>query len=229
MTSGVSRARVRSRRPWRMISWPAANPMRCVKPSMATVSPSRTRSATASRMVATLEAPTPWIIPARRPAMSADDLDLEQRAGTGFVSCHYGDRFTEDPQRCHHLILRDGQGRRHPDAGLAAFEDEQAAFEAGPLDLLGVHRRIELDAEHQALAADVEDETVELFHERRKRDHRLLAARGCVVDQASLEQFDRRESCGTCDRVSPVCRAMRAGPPGLQQLGLGDHRAEGHA
>ena len=56
MTSGVRRARVRSRLRWRMISWPAANQMRCVKPSMATVSPSRTRSAIASRIDATLEA-----------------------------------------------------------------------------------------------------------------------------------------------------------------------------
>ena len=40
---------------WRMISWPAAKPMRWVKPSIATVSPSRTTSAIASCIVATLE------------------------------------------------------------------------------------------------------------------------------------------------------------------------------
>ena len=50
------RASVRSRRPWRMISCPAAKQMRCVNPSMATVSPSRTRSAMASRIVATFGA-----------------------------------------------------------------------------------------------------------------------------------------------------------------------------
>src|SRR3954452_7459065 len=38
-----------SRRPWRMTSWPAANGMRCVKPSRATASPSWTSSAMASR------------------------------------------------------------------------------------------------------------------------------------------------------------------------------------
>jgi hypothetical protein len=54
MRSGVIRASVRSRFRWRMISWPAANEMRCVKPSIATVSPSRTTAATASRIVATL-------------------------------------------------------------------------------------------------------------------------------------------------------------------------------
>src|SRR5918996_116075 len=37
MTSGVIRTTVRSRRPWRMISWPAANGIRWVKPSSATV------------------------------------------------------------------------------------------------------------------------------------------------------------------------------------------------
>src|SRR5882672_10817541 len=54
MTSGVSRQRVRSRRRWRMISCPAAKQMRCVNPSIATVSPSRTNASTASCMVATL-------------------------------------------------------------------------------------------------------------------------------------------------------------------------------
>ena len=48
------RASTRSRLRWRMISWPAEKPMRCVKPSIATVSPSRTRSATASRIEAVL-------------------------------------------------------------------------------------------------------------------------------------------------------------------------------
>src|SRR4051794_15454012 len=54
MTSGVIRARVRSRRRCRMISCPAANEIRWVNPSIATVSPSWTSSATASCIVATL-------------------------------------------------------------------------------------------------------------------------------------------------------------------------------
>src|SRR3954447_3627072 len=48
------RASVRSRLRWRMISWPAAKQIRCVKPSIATVSPSWTSSATASCIDATL-------------------------------------------------------------------------------------------------------------------------------------------------------------------------------
>src|SRR3954462_13652688 len=46
--SGVIRTSVRSRLRWRMISCPAATGIRWVKPSRATVSPSWTRSATAS-------------------------------------------------------------------------------------------------------------------------------------------------------------------------------------
>src|ERR1700733_15254665 len=46
--SGVIRISSSSRRPWRMISWPAANGIRWVKPSSATESPSLTSSATAS-------------------------------------------------------------------------------------------------------------------------------------------------------------------------------------
>src|SRR5262245_23324971 len=46
------RTRCRSRRPWRMISWPAANGIRCVKPSSARHAPSWTYRSIASRSVA---------------------------------------------------------------------------------------------------------------------------------------------------------------------------------
>jgi hypothetical protein len=49
--SGVMRTSVRSRRPWRTISWPAAWGMRWVNPSSATTSPSWTWAATASGSV----------------------------------------------------------------------------------------------------------------------------------------------------------------------------------
>src|SRR5215475_9205428 len=48
MRSGVIRIKVRPLRPCRMISWPAAWGIRWVKPSSATVSPSRTADLTAS-------------------------------------------------------------------------------------------------------------------------------------------------------------------------------------
>src|SRR5579884_4265325 len=48
MRSGVMRIRHKSRFRWRIISWPAANGIRCVKPSRATDIPSCTYSAMAS-------------------------------------------------------------------------------------------------------------------------------------------------------------------------------------
>src|SRR5574340_1832034 len=54
MMSGVARARVRSFRPWRMISWPAAKGIRWVNPARYAVSPSCTNFAIASRIDMTL-------------------------------------------------------------------------------------------------------------------------------------------------------------------------------
>src|SRR5512139_2337964 len=48
MRSGVMRIRCRSRLRWRMISWPAANGIRWVKPSSAMLAPSCTNSSMAS-------------------------------------------------------------------------------------------------------------------------------------------------------------------------------------
>ena len=65
--------------------------------------------------------------------------------------------------------------------------------------------------------------------ERPQPGHRLLAAGRGVVDEAALEQVDRRERGGAGDRVAAVGRAVGARAPGLEQLGPGDHRAERHA
>ena len=111
---------------------------------------------------------------------------------------------------------------------LAALEDEQAALEAGPLDLLGVLGGVELDAEHQALAADVADEAVEAPDERTEPGLRLLATGRGVGDEAALEQLDRGERRGAGDRVAAVGRAVRARSPCLEEIGAGDHRAQGH-
>ena len=56
----------------------------------------------------------------------------------------------------------------------------------------------------------------------------LLATLGGVLDEAALEQLDRGQRGGACDRVAAVGRAVCAGTPGLEQLRPGDHRAEGH-
>src|SRR5437867_2970908 len=109
MRSGVSRARVRSRFRWRMISWPAAKQIKCVKPSIATVSPSRTSSAIASCIVVTLD-----VLMGRRGS----------RPGGYLV-----DGLGEQPQRNIHFVRADGERRRHPDRRPAGLQDEQAALE----------------------------------------------------------------------------------------------------
>ena len=128
-----------------------------------------------------------------------------------------------------HLRLADRQRRRHPDARDAALQDQQAALEARPLDLLGVLGGVELDAQHQALAADVADEAVEAADQRPEPGERLLATRGGVVDQAAFEQVDRHEAGGAGDRVAAVGRAVRAGTPRLHEVGPRDHRGQRHA
>ena len=127
-----------------------------------------------------------------------------------------------------HLVGRHREGRRHADAGLAALEDEEPALEAGPLDLLGVLGRVELDAEHQAQTSDVADERREALAERGEPGLGLGPALGGVGDEAALEQVDRRERGGAGDRVAAVGGAVRAGPPRLEQVRPGDHRAERH-
>src|SRR5712692_5324248 len=59
MMSGVIRTRVRSRRRCRITSWPAACGIRCVKPSIATVSPSPTLAEIASASVTISATPVP--------------------------------------------------------------------------------------------------------------------------------------------------------------------------
>src|SRR6478609_4720381 len=152
MRSGVRRASVRSRLRCRMISCPAANEIRCVNPSIATVSPWRTSNATASRMVATFDAVTlgdPSVATG-----SAGDLTVVQRASDRRLRSkadaphrNLVKGVGKEPEGCRHLGLGDRERGRHPDAGLAAFEDEQAPLEAGPLHLLGVERRVELDTD----------------------------------------------------------------------------------
>src|SRR5688500_20016523 len=167
MRSGVSRASVRSRRCWRMISCPAANEMRWVKPSIATVSPSRTRSATASRMEATFETLTAGSIeqPMRGvpSALSwlAGDLAVVHPArcdglqrNPGGVRSNRRDRLAEDPNRGVHVRRRGDERRAEPNDLDPALQHEEAPFEAGPLHGFRELRGSELDADHQALAAD---------------------------------------------------------------------------
>ena len=73
------------------------------------------------------------------------------------------------------------------------------------------------------------DERRVALGQRPQTGERLVAADAGVLDEAVLEQLDRRERRGAGDRVAAVGRAVGARPPGLEQFGTGDHRAKGHA
>src|SRR5438094_231646 len=155
MTSGVSRQSVRSRRRWRMISCPAAKQMRWVNPSMATVSPSRTSSAMASRIDATLD-----VTPLRALGRLGAGLVLgEDRVESGDASLgHVGAGALEDGRAIRRLLRRDDEWRRDPDGRVSGTQDEESALEARDLD--GVRHRgaLEFDADHEAEPADLADE-----------------------------------------------------------------------
>src|SRR5712671_7698403 len=156
--------------------------MRWVKPSIATVSPSRTTSRMASAIEATFE-----------PLTSAGGLDTRDRVsrlGRGenltVLAGNVGDRRGEQGQRGVHLGGGHRQAGRHADRGPAALEDEQAALEGSPLDLLRVLGGVEFDADHQAPTADVGDEPREAPGQRTQACERLIAAGARVRDQPAL-------------------------------------------
>ena len=106
----------------------------------------------------------------RRPTgrQPADADTLGGQAGTGRVArppevraAVRGDvvhGLGEQPDRGRGLGLGHDERRRHPDAVVAGLEDEQPAVERLHLDRLGRLAGVELDPDHQALAADVADE-----------------------------------------------------------------------
>src|SRR4029077_5968593 len=133
------RARVTSRRRCRMISWPAAKEIRCVKPSIATVSPSWTSAATASCIVVTLLTPPPPALRGR--------FDL-------------GDDLLEELERGLRLVLAEHERRAHPNVGVAAPEDQQTLAEGRLLDRGGLIVVGERHADPQGPAAYVGDDRV---------------------------------------------------------------------
>ena len=162
-----------------------------MKPSIATVSPSRTSSATASRIVATLPgisllAGAPLVESCARAArlLPSAESSLDTRRARPLTSStssarwrgDVGDRLGEDPDRGRGLGLGHDQRRRHPHAVVAGLEDQQAPPEGLHLDRLGGLAGVELDADHQALAADVVDEAREAVDERPQAGQGLVAA-----------------------------------------------------
>src|SRR5438093_762764 len=149
-----------------MISCPAAKQIRWVNPSMATVSPSRTSSATASRIVVTFEPPA-ICLPGRWTAPTSGRLGRlwprlvrphrsAERGGSD--PGHVQTGLLEDSQAGGHLLAVDHQGRCDPDGGVAGSKDQQAAPEARDLDRVGDLGILELDPDHQADPPDVPEE-----------------------------------------------------------------------
>src|SRR5215218_2275447 len=112
---------------------------------MARVSPSWTNSATASRIEATLSSATHHL--------RGRVLGVGGGEGGGDLLDGPG----EQAQGGAALVGGDDQGRRQANGRLPRLQHEQAAAEAGQLDLLGQLPGGELDSEHQADPTDVLD------------------------------------------------------------------------
>src|SRR4249920_2966311 len=86
-----------------MISCPAAKQIRCVKPSIATVSPSRTNASTASCIVATLsELTRPSVLGAAQHA-ELIALGIAHHGPEAAALFHPGDRGGAEPLHPRHL------------------------------------------------------------------------------------------------------------------------------
>ena len=101
-----------------------------------------------SRPTASLAASTPLIAPAASPLRRTPPCVAGDRS----------DRLGEDPQGGRHLRLGTVSAGDIRTLDLPHSRTSRPRWKHGPLDLLGVLGRVELDAEHQALAADVADE-----------------------------------------------------------------------
>ena len=101
--------------------------------------------------------------------------------GAARVARHLVDGLAEDPDCGVDIALVDDERRREPDDVVARLQDEQAALEARPLDGLGRVARVELDADHQALAAHVAHQVRLAIDQRPQAGDRLArrAARRC--------------------------------------------------
>ena len=121
---------------------------------------------------------------------------------------------------------RDGERRRHPDRWTCRTRGPAGRAGSRPT---GPPPRASAVSNSTPIirpaTANVEDEPVVAVDERSEPGERLLAARRGVVDEAALEELDRRERRGAGDRVAAVRRTVGAGAPRLEDLGAGDQGA----
>src|SRR5262245_248624 len=137
-----------------------------------------------------------------------DTLDAQQTAFHLARRCRANDdseagfpqRLVEDPDGGRSLSLRQYQWRRDADRVLAGAEDEEPAFEARVNDLVAFGGRAllgnaiahELDADHEAAAADVADDLMLLLQLAEPVEHEC-ADLARVLHQRGLQELDRLE------------------------------------
>src|SRR5579872_6173555 len=180
-----------------MISCAAAKQMRWVKPSMTTVSPSRTKRATASCIDMTF-----W-----SPKLSGNP--------------QFCQHFVQNAQTGACVFLVDHKRRSDADGALPATEQEQSLFERVPLDVrhdevFGFFRLTifdELDADHEAGAAYVADDVVFALQLAGAVEQHFPDA-CCVVQQRAFDEVDRRFGCGAAHRIAAEGAAVGSAFPG---------------
>ena len=123
-----------------------------------------------------------------------------------------GEGVGEDRQGDVGLLDRDDERRGHADRPHAARQHEQAALEARPLE--GVGRVVvgQVDADHQAAAADLADQRLRRL-QRREAVEQVGADGGRVGGQAVLDEVERGVRRGARDGVAAERRAVAAGRP----------------
>ena len=125
---------------------------------------------------------------------------------------------------------RDGQRRAHPDGRLAALEDEQAALEGGHWTASARVARVELDADHQALAADVADDAgVARRRAGRGRPSPGRRARAAFSTRPSSSSSIVASAAAQATGLPPYVEPWAPGPHAPCRSRPGDHRAERHA
>ena len=89
--------------------------------------------------------------------------------------------------------------------------------------------RGQLEGQHQAQAARVDDEAGVIGRDGLERCESLPATRHGVVDEPVLQQLDGGDGGRTGDGVAAIGGAVGALAPGFEDLGTRDHGRERHA
>src|ERR1019366_8853880 len=213
MRSGVIRTRVRSRRCWRMISWPAAKGMRWVNPSIASVSPSCTTAAMPSDSETISAMVTDQHV--RVAHTRTSNLSVLIRA---FGACPGG--FPALTRMCDALIqrtwVRYANTRPSGQCGVLATSQEDALVNAGGVNF--AESLIARAARAQALPL------LAFMRAHPGRDHRCGAGRAHARSPAEPRghRVDGHRVARPGIRRAPCsCRRARAGQRGPSRLDRG--------